>query len=230
MTVKKGSVEDGLPPITPGAVWKFVPFFLIQFIISRTIGGAIALSIHKYGKTASYNNNISALGEDAGYFYLTAVVLGFLVSWINMYPMVYKQMIMQRDSGNLRANMMIYKEAGSSKDAPHVILETEGPVGAYNRANRSLTHFTENALSVIMSIILAGQIFPFPTCVLAIVFAVGRIWHQVGYASIGYGAHGPGFLLAVVSTVVLEMLCALVAVKAFGVSNVSFGSTFKLEL
>lgn len=48
---------------------------------------------------------------------------------------------MRLSSGNLRANMMIYKQLGS-KDGQYVVLETEGPVGCYNRANRSLFHFT----------------------------------------------------------------------------------------
>ena len=32
---------------------------------------------------------------------------------------------------------------GAKEDAPYVVLETQGPVGCYNRANRSLFHFTE---------------------------------------------------------------------------------------
>lgn len=66
-----------------------------------------------------------------------------MVSWVNQFPMLYKHKVMRINSGNLRANMMIYKELGSKENAPYVGLETEGPVGCYNRANRSLFHFTD---------------------------------------------------------------------------------------
>ena len=49
-------------------------------------------------------------------------------------------------------------------------------------------------------ILLSGSIFPFPTLVLTSVFGAGRILHQFGYATIGYGAHAPGFVLASVAT------------------------------
>merc|ERR1719350_1958304 len=131
--------------------------------------------------------------------------------------MLYKTMVMRFGSGNLRANMMIYKTAGADATAPYVILETEGPVGAYNRANRSLTHLIENSLPVILCVLLAGRVFALPTLALTAVFAAGRILHQIGYASIGYGAHAPGFFLAMLSTGVLEGLCLLVAAKNLGV-------------
>lgn len=183
----------------------------------RAIGYAIAFAIHKYGKTKLYDKSIKKLPEDAGYVYIAAVLIGFVISWLNNYPMLYKNMVMRQGSGNLRANMMIYKEAGSKADAPYVVLEENGPVGAYNRANRSLTHFTETSGSIVICTLLAGYIFPFPTMVLTAIFTLGRILHQVGYSSPkGYGAHAPGFILSFVSTMTLEMLCLLAAMKSFG--------------
>ena len=66
----------------------------------------------------------------------------------------------------LRANMQIYKPATPLKldpPEPFVVLETVGPVGSYNRANRSLTHFTENSIPVALFILLCGGVFPLPT-------------------------------------------------------------------
>jgi len=210
----KDAGPGGLPEVDPKGFIKFLPVFIGLLIIPRAIGYGIALAIYKYGKTSLYDKNIAKLGEDVGYLYIAAVLLGFLSAWLNNYPMMYKTMIMRQNSANLRANMMFYKEAGGKADSPYVVLETEGPVGAYNRANRSLTHFTENSLSVFVCALLAGYIFPFPTMVLTAIFALGRILHQVGYSSPkGYGAHGPGFALSAVSTLALEMLCLLVAMK-----------------
>merc|ERR1711904_683417 len=156
---------------------------------------------------------------DQGYLYLAAVVFSLVTYFVNNYPMLYKGVVMRLDSANLRANMMIYKEAGKA-NAPYVVLETEGPVGSYNRANRSLTHFLENSLPVVMCILLAGKIFAFPTFALTVLFAIGRVLHQVGYASIGYRAHAPGFMIATFSAGILEMICLLVAAKNLGLTGV----------
>merc|ERR1712107_101374 len=93
---------------------------------------------------------------------------------------------------------------------------TEGPVGSYNRANRSLTHLVENTLPVVLCLVLAGRIFAFPTFILTLAFAAGRIMHQVGYASAGYGGHALGFLVAMVCSVILQGLCLLAAAKNLG--------------
>jgi len=212
---KAGSVKAGLPEVDEGGFMKFLPLFGVFLVVPRAIGYGIAYSIHKYGKTALYDKNIAALGEDAGYLYLAAVVISFAVHWVNNFPGMYKSMIMRMGSGNLRANMMIFKEAGSNADAPMVLLETEGPIGSYNRANRSLTHMTENSLPVILAIALAGRVFPFPTFALAVLFGVGRILHQAGYAT-GYGAHAPGFMCAFLSMNILEMLCLIAGLQNLG--------------
>merc|ERR1712154_340552 len=167
-----------------------------------------------------YNKNIAGLAEDEGYLFLAAAVFGFVVDWVNQYPMLYKTMVMRFGSGNLRANMMIYKAAGSNEKAPYVVLETEGPVGSYNRANRSLTHFVENSLPVVLSILLAGRVFALPTLILTASFALGRILHQFGYATVGYGAHAPGYMLAMLSSVVLQGLCIVVGAKNLGFNNI----------
>ena len=136
-------------------------------------------------------------------------------------------MIMRFTSGNLRANMQIYKQYGTDAAKGYVLLETSGPVGSYNRANRSLTHLVENSIPVAMLILLSGGIFPFPTFVFTCVFGAGRVLHQVGYATIGYGAHGPGFAAASTATFVLQMLCFLAADKSLelGMHEVATGYT-----
>merc|ERR1712046_290290 len=181
-----GSVEDGMPEVDAAGFAKFMPAFIVTLLLSTAIGFAGAYAIYTNGKTRLYDKNMAKMEEDEGYLYAAAVVFGLLVSWVNNYPMLYKTMLMRFGSGNLRANMMIYKQAGSKADGQYVILETEGPVGSYNRANRSLTHLVENTLPVVLCMVLAGRIFALPTFILTVAFATGRILHQVGYASVGY--------------------------------------------
>eukprot|EP00928_Gymnodinium_smaydae_P031289 TRINITY_DN23003_c0_g2_i1.p1 TRINITY_DN23003_c0_g2~~TRINITY_DN23003_c0_g2_i1.p1 ORF type:complete len:234 (+),score=47.74 TRINITY_DN23003_c0_g2_i1:69-770(+) len=227
---KVGSVQDGVPEIDSLGFIKFLPAFVITCALPRVVGLFAARWIYKNGKTALYDKNIAGLAEDEGYVYAAAAIFGLMITWINNYPMLYKSMVMRFGSGNLRANMMIYKEAGSDEKAPYVVLETEGPVGSYNRANRSLTHLVENSLQVVLAVVLAGRIFALPTFFLTAIFAVGRVFHQVGYASIGYGAHAPGFLLASLSTAALEGLCMIVAAKNLGYDSFNIEGVYKFEL
>ena len=46
---------------------------------------------------------------------------------------------------NVRANSLIFKVDGGTGSEPWVIMEEEGVIGKYNRANRSLHHFNEGA-------------------------------------------------------------------------------------
>eukprot|EP00435_Cladocopium_sp_Y103_P059449 s1468_g21.t1 len=61
----------------------------------------------------------------------------------------------------------------------------------------------------------AGKIFTVPTSVLIIILAAGRVAHQMGYASGGYGKHAPGFMLHLISLVSLEGLVLLAAIQLF---------------
>mmetsp|Transcript_3807 Transcript_3807/g.10256 ORF Transcript_3807/g.10256 Transcript_3807/m.10256 type:complete len:134 (+) Transcript_3807:2-403(+) len=108
-------------------------------------------------------------------------------------------------SGNLRANMFIFKVATPINSAkfPYVVMEEEGGIGEYNRANRSMNHFVENAAGVMLAVLLAGFVFPTPTAVLVVLFSIGRVLHQTGYAAGGYGKHAPGFMLSTITQMAL---------------------------
>lgn len=206
-----GTADKGMPDIDESGFWNMVPMFSLLLFIPRFIGLGVAVAIFKMGSTSFYETNIERLDRtQQGWVFLSAVVFSFMCAWVNNYPMLYKNMVMRMNSGNLRANMMIYKAADSQG---YTVLETEGAIGSYNRANRSLTHFTENALPQVLCMLLAGQVFPFPTFVLTVVFAVGRILHQMGYSK-GYGGHAVGFALSWLATSFLEMLVLFAALRS----------------
>ena len=199
-------VEKGMPEVDALGWLKFVVPFLLTPVVFSAIGGAIAWYIYTHGNTTLYDRNILRLSEtEQGWTYLAAAVFNLVVYWVNNYPMLYKSMVMRFSSGNLRANMQIYKQYSQQPDAGYVLLETQGPVGAYNRANRSLAHFVENSIPMALFVVLCGAVFPFPTLIATCVFGGGRVLHQVGYATIGYGAHTPGFTIAVTAQFTLQM-------------------------
>ena len=67
----------------------------------------------------------------------------------------------------------------------------QGLIGEFNRTNRSMQHFAENNVATGARLMCSAFAFPFPTFVTFLLFATGRIMHQVGYAS-GPGGGGGG--------------------------------------
>jgi len=190
-------------------------------VVPLAIGFAIANGIYKYGSTPKYDKKIAGLvADEAHWLYLAAVVFGRLVAIVNMLPMIWKERIMTGKSGNLRANMFVYKAIGDKAADNAIVLQDTGDLGAYNRANRSLHHMVENFGLFVVALALAGPVFPFPVFVLTCMFAVGRVMHQVGYTT-GYGGHGLGFMISqIIASNAMEGLCLLVALKGFGISVV----------
>jgi hypothetical protein len=93
-------------------------------------------------------------------------------------------------------------------------LSHEGDEGLYNRANRSLYHFVENAMALTLAIALNGFVFPIPTFFCTMLFFVGRIIYTMGYTSGGYGKHVYGFIINTFVQNTLFGMLLLVSFKA----------------
>mmetsp|Transcript_50446 Transcript_50446/g.113444 ORF Transcript_50446/g.113444 Transcript_50446/m.113444 type:complete len:230 (-) Transcript_50446:73-762(-) len=212
--------DDGLPQgvdkaFSPG---KSIGAVSLSLIIPRLIGLGIAFAIWSLGAHDAYKKKAETLAaQDLGYLYFGIWALSVSISWVNGFPIYYKDQIMKFGSGNLRANMLVYKvnHPDPNTKSPYVVLEEGGSVGRYNRANRSLHHMVENSIGMAVIALLAGFVFPFPEMVLVLIFSLGRILHQLGYAQ-GYGKHAPGFVLAVVSHMTSEGLVLIAALMALG--------------
>merc|ERR1712013_82695 len=112
-------------------------------------------------------------------------------------------------------NPAFYKPIGDGS-ARSIGMAQDGVVGQYNRANRSLTHFIENGMAMIVCVLAIGKVFPVPVFVLTCVFVIGRILHQIGLSA-GFGPHGVGFLLSILSTLITDQLCVVGALACFDV-------------
>ena len=192
---------------------------IVAPIVVQLIGIGIALCVYIYGGRAAYAakmTDVAAAGLHC--IFASAGLFAYTVRVLNFFPMAAKNMIMagalkEKLGINARSNPFIYR----SLDGHHtVIFDNEGPVGRYNRANRSLHHFVETSSPVLVCLILAGYVFPFPAFVCIAIFCAGRILHQVGYAT-GYGGHGAGFGIATLASCTLEGLVILVALAGAGV-------------
>ena len=113
----------------------------------------IAFSIFFWGSTEEYMIEIATLAhKNMGMPCLSVWFFGVMVTWINLFPLLYKGQIMG-PSGNIRSNAFIYKQATDKNgEASAVILYEDGNIGCYNRGNRSIGHFLENALPIIVCV------------------------------------------------------------------------------
>ena len=184
------------------------------------IGFAIAEGIHR---GTGYDMYVSVIETDLKprrlyWLYFGAVITACLTTFINSFPMGFKNAAMEAQGkqakGNIRANMYLYES--TSRDVRPVVLMEEGAAGKYNRANRSLHHYVENMGGFLLCLPLAGFVYPAASFVLAILFAIGRLAHQIGYTK-GYGGHGAGFGIAMIATVILEGLVLVAGMRAVGV-------------
>jgi len=201
------------------------PAFLV---VPRILGAGIALGIyfmHKDRYEDRMKRQVQQF-EGIGWLFLSGAVLGLLVSVANMMPTVWKAGVMPGNAGNLRANMAIYKvnHPTNGKQLPYVVMENEGRIGNYNRANRAMSHFVEYGIQVAVCILLAGLIFGEAVFVLTVIYAVTRIWYQYAYTTGGYGRelcqHGVPFMLhSVLTAPALELLVWVAGVRMIAIAS-----------
>jgi len=185
---------------------------IMPVTVSLGIGFAIGLGItttlvtNPLVDSAKSADKITMLrSEDLHWIFISIVLLGRMISYINFFPMGFKSHL----KGNLRSNPFFYQ----TTDGDMVSLQDKGAIGKYNRANRSIGHMLENFGSFLASIVPVGYVYPKPVFALVSIFCLGRISHQAGY-TVGYGKHAVGFLLSLISIVTMEGLALLIFLKA----------------
>ena len=182
---------------------------VIKWILGPTITlavfGALASIIYYAGSKDKYDAKLQVCKANQLQWAMIAVIVFTLaVGHLNSFPGFYKKQFTGKftaQTRNLLSNPFIYKQATdpTGEQGSAVIFNNDGAIGSYNRANRSLNHFLENSLPLIVTMPFVFYIFPFPAFVLIVIFCLGRTLHQIGYAKYGFGGHWPGFALARIS-------------------------------
>ena len=99
--------DNGLPVMTVNSTTAPIFRMLASTVAVLVVNIAIGYGVVTFG---DYDSKIEeVLAQDLHYVFAALVVLARTVSFINLLPMIYKANIMKRKSGNLRANMLIYK-------------------------------------------------------------------------------------------------------------------------
>ena len=60
-----------------------------------------------------------------------------------------------------------------------------------------------------MTLPVGYLIYPVATAIILIVYSLARVSHQIGYATVGFGAHQPGFILDRLTTFIMMGLVVM---------------------
>ena len=183
-------------------------------LVSISVG--IGFAIHEWFDTALYESRIALLKEyDMQWACLGAVIFYCTVIWLNIYVIDRKAKYSHGEK-NLSPNFFIYSFANqNSFESSAVILNEEGDIGKYNRGNRSIQYFIETNLSILVLLPITAFVYPTPSLVGFIIYCLGRIVYQIGYANFGFGGHFPGFGLDRTSSAIFIGLTIVATYKGF---------------
>ena len=106
----------------------------------------------------------------------------------------------------------VYTKPGQPK-LGYVLMEKDGALGRFNRAQRSLQNYVESAAFVVALFVLSGFVFPFQTFCIGCFFAVARIVSAIGYTHSPDGRMA-GNILGMLAMGVMEALVLVAGVKA----------------
>ncbi|CAE8585090.1 unnamed protein product, partial [Polarella glacialis] len=171
----------GIPLKSDADSVKIPVFYLGLTIVFGGIGLAVACAIYTYGVTAKYEKKIGMLAEyDLGWVYLGLIVVKLGVMLINI------NLGIQRKAAKINVPdqqvYSVYVEPGKPVFG-YVLMEKEGALGCFNRAQRALQNFLEQAPMMLAMFFAAGFVFPFPAFVLAACFMGARVAAAVGYTT-----------------------------------------------
>jgi len=211
--LKQGSTATA--PASPN-----YPKLLVILSFMTAIGFGIAYASLSLDKNAILHagkiDTIRSL--DLQWLYLALVVVGKTILMINFVPTIYKNGL----KGNIRSNPFFYEAKSDGDDddkkkteKPLIGFKEDGPIGMYNRSNRSVQHMVENSGGFFAAIGPVGWVFPKQTLVVVSVWSLARIVHQKGYAG-GYGKHALGFVFAALGIQTLEGLALIAFLKGQG--------------
>ena len=204
-TDSKGIPLKSSYPETPSVPVIYTIFNTIIFVIGSAAAYFAIIRNNKEGDA-----KVALLAEyDLGYLYLTAVVLklGQLLMGTNLG-------VHRKEAKVNVPDQQVYQVKGAEgSKLGYVLLENEGVLGRFNRAQRSVQNFNENFPQTMLYILLAGFVYPKEVLVLSSVFAVSRYISAIGYTA-GADGRTKGFMLANLAIAVVEALVVISGVRA----------------
>eukprot|EP00930_Biecheleria_cincta_P061582 TRINITY_DN47148_c0_g1_i1.p1 TRINITY_DN47148_c0_g1~~TRINITY_DN47148_c0_g1_i1.p1 ORF type:complete len:232 (-),score=33.06 TRINITY_DN47148_c0_g1_i1:81-722(-) len=144
------------------------------------IGFGIGYAVYKLGATAKYDAKIDTLAkQDLGWIYLGLVASKLTFVTINT------NLGIRRKAAKVNVpDQHVYQVHTGSKPAlGYVLMESQGVLGAFNRAQRALQNYLEALPNYLATFFAAGYVFPFPTFITSIIFGASRMAAAIGYTA-----------------------------------------------
>lgn len=180
--------------------------------ITGVIGFAIAYfsSYYTEAKVAAADAKISVLSEyDLGWLYLGL----FLVKVLQL-PIGINLGSARKASKVGVPDQHVYKVMGAEgSKLGYVLMENDGDLGAFNRAQRALQNYHEQFPTTIVQYVAASWVWPFESFVCIVIWALSSYASSVGYTNDADGRMG-GRIPAFFASTALQGMVLIAAYKA----------------
>jgi hypothetical protein len=197
----KGAMSESTP------VWIF---YTVINVVFGAMGLAVAYFAAYATKTSKADAQIATLaGFDFGWLYLGIVVLKIL-----QLPLGVTLGEARQVSKIHLPDQHVYKVMGAEgSKLGFVLMETEGVLGDFNRAQRALMNYHEIFPTTALLYVAASFVFPFEAFWCATVWAVSRVMMAYGYKG-SVNGRMLGSVIGVVAQGVLQGMVLIVSYKA----------------
>jgi len=217
MTANKLETDaKGIPlksPYPPAFTTSMLPFFVVIYTVTGVLGQIIAyVWAYKVGNPSEkVESKIATVQEyDLGYIYAGFVVVHF-VKYLILYPMLANARLQCRLHN---PDQHAYKVQGAEgSKLGYVLMETEGSLGVFNRAQRAFQNFNENFPSFMLMWLCCSWVFPFESFVCLLLWLVIRIYYNVLYVD-NPESRSLGTALGDLVQFILHGMCLIIAVKS----------------
>jgi uncharacterized membrane protein YecN with MAPEG domain len=205
--------EDGLPQRSdlakiPGRV---LLFYATLNSIFLGIGVGSACLIDRYLPDSKVESKIRLLADyDLGWLYLAVFLLKFVPNAINAVVAARRK---EARANNPDQHVYRVYTAPGAPALPYVLMETEGDVGRFNRAQRAAGNYLEYLPGQLATSLLAGFVYPLPVFIVSVIYVVSRITMTLRYSEEAKG-RTPSYATSRIVAVVVDGLLLLAAFKA----------------
>lgn len=184
--------------------------YTVMNTIFICVGLSIAFAIYTFGSTSRYDSKIDTLATgDLGWAYLAMLVMKIFSAATNVNLGVARQ-----ESKVNVPDQQVYKvHTGSEKPLGYVLMEKEGVLGRFNRAQRALQNNVEVMPAFLANFLLGAYVFPFPAFVAATWYGLCRLVYAIGYTR-DPKSRIAGTMLAQIGNQSIEGMVLLAGAKA----------------
>lgn len=189
----------GLPEKGPYGGANPAIVYPIATLVMLGLGYLIAWGIYSLG-WEKYDAKVAVLRlHDLGYLYLAVFVVSLVLPIQQVFVAYHRKLSKVENPDQYAFKTML-------RDEPYVLLERQGAVGAFNRAQRGIDNTREIIVRDVVNLVFAGYVFPEAVFAMSILYLVGRVGYSAGYIGWPCKSRAPGMALSMIASIVINGL------------------------